>query len=73
MVQGILTSMAKWGMAQVMGQGNGFDQILVQLQGTRHRSAQLRHFQRVGQAGPKQIALVVQEDLGFVNQSAKSR
>jgi hypothetical protein len=59
-------------VAQVVSQGDRFDQVFIQAQGTRNRAAQLCDLQRVRHAGAKQIALVVQENLGFVDQSSES-
>ena len=70
-VQSVLPGMAKRGVAQVVRQGNGFDQVFVELQRARHGAAQLRHFQRMREARAKQVALVVQKDLGFVDQAPK--
>ena len=72
-VQGILPGMAKGGVAQVMGQGDGLDQIFIQPQGACDGAAELRHLQRMREPGAKQIALMVQKNLGFVNQATKSR
>ena len=71
-VQSILSSVAKRGVAQVVCQADGFDQILVQAQGAGNAAAHLRHFQRVRQARAKQVALMVYEHLGFIDQAAKS-
>ena len=54
-----------------MGQGNGLDQVFVQVQRTRDGAAELRHFQRVRHARAKQVAFVVQENLRLVDQAAK--
>jgi hypothetical protein len=58
---------------EVVRQGDGLDQILVQAQAVCHRATELGHLQGMGQAGPEQIAFVVEEDLGLVNQPAKRR
>jgi len=63
--------MAEWRMPQVMGQSNGFDQVLIEPQGASNGAANLRHLQRVGQAGAKQITLVIEENLGLVDQPPK--
>ncbi len=72
-VQGVLPGVTKRGVPQIVGQGNGFHQVFVPDQGARHRAGQLRHFQGMGEAGSKQVALVVQKHLGFVDQAAKRR
>ena len=70
-IQRVLPRVAKWRVAQVMRQADGFDQILVNLQSAGDRSPQLCDFQRVREASAKQIALMVQKDLGFVDEAAK--
>jgi len=72
-VERILSGVPKRCVAQVMGQRNGFDQVFVEPQRARHRAAELRHLQRVGQARAKQVALVVQKHLGFIYQTPKCR
>jgi len=68
-VQGVLPGMTKRRVAQVMRQGDGFHQVLVQAQGPRDRTAQLRHFQRMRHARAKEVTLVVQKYLGLVDQA----
>ena len=58
-VQGVLARVAKRGMTQVVRQGNRFHQVLVELQRAGNRATELRHLQRMRQAGAKQITLVV--------------
>jgi hypothetical protein len=54
-----------------MGQSNGFDQVFIQSQGACNRAAKLRHLQRMREPGAKQVAFMVQKNLGFVDQPAK--
>jgi hypothetical protein len=54
-----------------MRQRDGFRQILIQLQAAGNGAGNLRHLQRVGQAGAVVIALMVHKNLGFVLQAAK--
>jgi len=70
-VQGVLARMAKRGVPQVVRQRDRLHQVLMQTQGPRQRTRQLRDLQRMGHAGAKQVALVVQKDLGFIDQAAK--
>ena len=72
-IERILARMAEGGVAQVVGQTDGLDQIFVKLQRSGHRAAQLSHFQRVRQAGAEQVALMVDEDLGLVDQAPEGR
>ena len=44
------------------------DELLVELQRTRDRARDLRHFQRMREAGAVQVSLVIDEHLGLVDQ-----
>jgi hypothetical protein len=55
-------------VAQVVRQGHGLHQILVQAQAARDGAPQLGHFQGVRQTGAEQVPLVVEEDLRLVDQ-----
>ena len=55
LVQRPLPCMAKGGMPQIMPQGNGFGQILVQAQRPGNGAGNLIHLQRVGQPGAVMI------------------
>ena len=72
-VEHVLADVAERRVAEVVGQRRGFDQVLVQAQAARQGAPDLGHFDRVRQARAEQVALVVQEDLGFVFQPAKGR
>ena len=65
--------MAKRRVTEVVRQGDGFDQVFIQVQSAGNGAGQLRHFQRMRQPGAKQITFVVQENLGFVDQAPKCR
>src|SRR5699024_2676719 len=67
-VQFVLAGMPKRRMSQVMGQGNGLDQIFIDLQHTRHGTGDLGHLKTVCEAGAEQIAFVVDEHLSLVFQ-----
>jgi hypothetical protein len=71
-VQSVLPRMAKWRMAQIMGEGNRFDQILVQLQVTGNGAPDLRYFEAMRQARAKQVAFVIDENLGFIFEPTES-
>ncbi len=71
-IEHILARMAKRRVAEVMGQADRLGQVFVDAQCPRHRAAQLRHLDRVREAGAEQVALVVQKNLGFVDQTAES-
>ena len=70
-VQRVLPGMAERGMAQVVGQGDGLDQVLVQPQATGDGAAELGDLQRMRQPGAEQVALMVDKDLGLVDQAAE--
>ena len=70
-VERILPSMAEGGVAEVVRQRDGLDQVFIEGQRAGNRAAELRHFQRMGQAGAEQVALVIEEDLRLVDQAAK--
>jgi hypothetical protein len=58
-------------VAEVVRQRDRLDQVLVQPQRPRDRTRELRHFERVREAGAKQVALMVEEHLGLVDQPAE--
>jgi len=72
-VQGILASMPKRRMPQVVGQRYGLYQVLVDAQRARNGSPQLGDLQRVGQSRTEQVALVVEKNLRLVDQPPKRR
>jgi hypothetical protein len=65
--------MAEGRVAEVVRQRDGFHQVFVQAQRPRDRTRQLRHFDRVREPRAEQVALVVQEHLGLVDQAAEGR
>src|SRR5258708_4336458 len=69
LVQGILTRMSERRVPQVVRQRDGLDQVLVDLQAAGGRACDLRNFQRVRQAGPEQVAFMVDEYLRLVLQA----
>ena len=71
LVQGILPGVSERRMAKIMGETDGLGQFLVELQRARSGSGYLRDLERMGQPRSVQIALVVDEDLGLVDQPAK--
>src|SRR5690606_16483498 len=67
----VLPGVAEGGVPQIVGQGDGFQQVLVEAQHAGDGAADLGNLQRVGEAGAEQVALVVDEDLGLVLQPAE--
>ena len=70
-VQRALPRVAKGGMAQVVAQGDGLGQILVQPQGAGDGAGDLRDLQRVGQPGAVMVPLGRKKDLGLLLQAAE--
>ena len=63
--------MPEGGVAQVVRQADGLDQVLVGAQRPGDGASDLRHLQRVGEAGAEVIAFVVDEHLRLVFQAAE--
>src|SRR5262249_43126198 len=63
--------MAERRMAKIVSQRQRLGQIFVKPQPPRQRARDLRDFKRVGEPRPVMIALVENENLGFVLQSAE--
>ena len=70
-MQRILAAMAERRMAEVMGQAQRLGQILVEAQRAGHGPADLRDFDRMGQANPEMIAVGGDEYLRLVAQAAE--
>ena len=70
-VQRALAGMAEWRMAEVVRQRQRLGEVFVQPQDTRAGAGNLRHFQRVRQAGAVMVALMGDENLGFLLQAAE--
>ena len=70
-VERVLPSVAEGCVTQVVGQRDGFDQVFVEAQRAGDRAAELRNFERVRQPRAEQVALVVQEHLGLVDEAAE--
>ena len=62
-LQLVLARMAERRMPQIVGQGDGLGQILIQPQRMGQRPRDLRHLQTVGQAGAIMVALMSHEHL----------
>ena len=65
--------MAERGMAEIMGERQGLSQVLVDCEGARECTGDLRDLQAVGEAGAIVIALVIDEDLGLVIEPPEGR
>ena len=73
LVEGILAGMAEGCMPEVMRKTDRLDQRLVQLHGPGNRSGDLRDLQRMRQPGAIEIAFVIDEYLGLVDEPAEGR
>src|SRR5689334_12752120 len=65
--------MAERGVAEIVGQGQGLRQILVEAERPADRARDLRDFEGMGQAGAVMVALVIDKNLGLVGQPAERR
>src|SRR3546814_19162258 len=65
-LQSLLTSMAKRGVANVMGEAKRLGQIFIKSQHTSDRAPDLRHFQAVGQEDTIMVAVRGNEDLSLM-------
>jgi hypothetical protein len=59
-------------MSQIMREANRFGQLFVEAQGARYGARNLRHLERMRQPCSVQIAFVIDENLGLVDQPAES-
>jgi len=64
--QSLLAGVAEGRVPDVMGEGDGLDQVLVRPQGSGEGLGDLGNGDGVGQPGAVEVAGVVQEDLGAV-------
>ena len=71
LVQGCLAGVPEGPMTQVVAQGDRFTEALVEAQLEGDAAADLGDFQRVGDAGSKEVRLGDHEHLGLVQQAAK--
>ena len=67
-----LPGMPERRMPEVVSQRQSLGQILVEAKLARQRAGDLRHLQRMSQARSVMIALMEDEDLGFVLETTKS-
>jgi hypothetical protein len=67
-IEGVLARMAEGGVAEIMGQGDGFREGFVEIQHPGHATGDLGHFQGVGEASAVEVALVIDEHLSLVHE-----
>ena len=70
-VERILAGVAEGRVAEIVGQGQGIGEVLVETELAGDGAGDLGHFEAVGEPGAVEIAHVVDEDLGFVLQLAE--
>src|SRR5258706_12549354 len=70
-IQRPLAGVAERRMAEVVGQGQRFREVLVKTELPGQGAGELRHFERGGEPGAVMIAFVEHEDLGFVLQASE--
>ena len=58
-------------MAEIMAERDRFGEVVVEPQGPGERARDLRHLDRVGEAGAEMVALVIDEHLGLVGEAAE--
>ncbi len=70
-VERTLAGMAERRMTEIVGERQRLGQILVEAERAGQRAGDLRHFERVGEAGAVMVALVEHEDLRLVLEPAE--
>ena len=70
-VESVFPIVTEGGMTEVMGEGDGLGQILVEPQGAGDVSGDGRHLHGMCEPGAEVITRAVQENLGLVLQSAE--
>jgi hypothetical protein len=63
--------MAERWMADVVGEAQGFGEILVEAERAGDGAADLGHFEAVGEADPEMVAVRRDENLGLVAEAAE--
>ncbi len=63
--------MPEWRVAEIVAKRDRFGEVVVEPERPGERARDLRDFDRVGKAGAKVIALVIDEDLGLVSEAAE--
>src|ERR1700727_2764865 len=70
-VESVLARMPERRMAEIVAKRDRFRQIVVEPQGPGESARDLRHLDRVGEAGAEMVALVIDEHLGLVGETAE--
>ena len=70
-VEGVFAGMSEGRVAKVVAKRDRFGEVVVEFQRPGQRARDLRHLDRVGQAGAKMIAVVIDEYLGLMREAAE--
>ena len=70
-VERVLAGMAERRVAEVVAERDRLGEVVVELQRAGERAGDLRHLDRVGEAGAEMVALVIDEHLGLVGEAAE--
>ena len=64
-------AMAESGMAEVVGEGDGFGEVFVEIEGAGDVAGDASDFDGVGEAGAEMIAGAIEENLGLIFEAAE--
>ncbi len=67
----VLAGMPEGRVAEIVAKRDRFREIVVEPQGASERARDLRHLDRVGEAGAEMVALVIDEHLRLVGEPAE--
>ncbi len=70
-VERVLAGMPEGRVAEIVAERDRFREVVVEPQGAGERARDLRHLDRVGEAGAEMVALVMDEHLGLVGETAE--
>ena len=70
-VERVLAGMAEGRVAEIVAKRDRFRQVVVEPQGAGERARDLRHLDRMGEAGAEMVALVMDEHLRLVGEAAE--
>ena len=70
-VERVLAGVAERRVAEVVAERDRLGEVVVEPQGPRERAGDLRHLDRVGEAGAEMVALVMDEHLRLVGEAAE--
>ena len=70
-VERILAGVPERRMAEIVAKRDRFREIVVEPQGASERARDLRHLDRVGKAGAEMVALVIDEHLSLMGETAE--